>query len=336
MKIAIHHREGSFSDRWITYCQEKGIDYKLVNAYDSDVISQVSDCDVFMWHFHQNDYRDMKMAKALLISLKQRGMKVFPDVNTCWHFDNKVWEKYLLESVNAPLVPSYIFYTEAEALKWIESASFPKVFKLKGGAGASNVNLVRSANEARVLTHQAFKDGFKQYRWWEKMKEKWRKYKLGEATLHEVFRPLKYGLRRYPTEFDHYNGREIGYIYFQDFIPNNDSDLRVVVIGDKLMAEKRYVRDGDFRASGSGHFEYGPIPKEVIEVAFETAEKLQMQSVAFDFIFDGKNPLIVEMSYGFGTHGIERSGGYWTRDNIWHKSEKLDFCGWMIENLIIQ
>ena len=114
------------------------------------------------------------------------------------------------------------------------------------------------------------------------------------------------------TTFDHYHGREMGYAYFQDFIPNNTFDIRVVVIGDKLMAEKRYARKGDFRASGSGLFEYGSIPENVMKIAFETAEKLQLQSVAFDFIFDKDRPFIVEMSYGFGTHGIAHSGGYWT------------------------
>lgn len=276
----------------------------------------------------------MQMAKALLISLQQRGMKVFPDVNTCWHFDNKVWEKYLLESVDAPAVPSYVFYSEREAIEWLEKTTFPKVFKLKGGAGASNVMLVRTKQEGQKLIRQAFGRGFLQYRWQSKMKEAWRKYKLGNASLRDVMRPVKYGLRRYPTTFDHYHGHEIGYVYFQDFIPNNDSDLRVIVIGDKLMAEKRYVREGDFRASGSGHFEYGSIPEDVMEIAFTTAEKLRMQTVAFDFIFENSQPLIVEMSYGFGTHGIEHSGGYWTRDHQWHEAKQIDFCGWMVENLI--
>ena len=63
MRIAIHHREGSFSDRWIAYCQEKNIDYKLVNAYDTDIITQVADCDAFMWNFFHFDYRDMQIAK---------------------------------------------------------------------------------------------------------------------------------------------------------------------------------------------------------------------------------------------------------------------------------
>ena len=38
MKIAIHHRPGSFSDRWIEYCEQQGVDYKIVNAYEGGMI----------------------------------------------------------------------------------------------------------------------------------------------------------------------------------------------------------------------------------------------------------------------------------------------------------
>ena len=130
MKIAIHHRKGSFSDRWISYCEENNIDYKLVNAYDSDIVTQVADCNFFMWHFHQSDYRDTQFAKALILSLEAKGIRCFPNSHTCWYFDNKIWEKYLLEAIDAPIVPSYIFYTKEEALKWVTTTDFPKVFKL--------------------------------------------------------------------------------------------------------------------------------------------------------------------------------------------------------------
>ena len=144
MRIAIHHRKGSFSEHWIAYCKEKDIDYMIVNAYDTDIIRQVSDCDAFMWHFHQGDYRDMQFAKAIILSLEAKGIRCFPNSRTCWHFDNKVWEKYLLEAVDAPLVPSYVFYTKEEALAWASKTTFPKVFKLKGGASASNVKLAHT------------------------------------------------------------------------------------------------------------------------------------------------------------------------------------------------
>ncbi len=67
------------------------------------------------------------------------------------HFDNKLAQKYLLEAIDAPIVKSYAFFTEQEALEWIDRTTFPKVFKLKSGAGAYNVSLIKSRDEARNM-----------------------------------------------------------------------------------------------------------------------------------------------------------------------------------------
>ena len=160
MKIAIHHRPGSFSDQWIEYCKQNSVDYKIVNAYSTDIIRDVQDCDIFMWHFRHDDYRDNLFAKQLLYSLQSERINVYPDYHTVWHFDDKVGQKYLLEAIHAPLVPSHVFYEKAEALNWIEQTSFPKVFKLRGGAGASNVKLAHNKSEAEGFVSKAFGRGF--------------------------------------------------------------------------------------------------------------------------------------------------------------------------------
>lgn len=45
MRLAIHHREGSFSDQWIEYCEQNKVPYKIVNAYASDIMQTLSDCE---------------------------------------------------------------------------------------------------------------------------------------------------------------------------------------------------------------------------------------------------------------------------------------------------
>lgn len=332
MKIAIHHRPGSFSDRWIEYCKQNGIEYKIVNAYDSDIVQQVSDCDVFMWHHHHADYRDKLFAKQLLFSLEMAGIHCFPDFHTTWHFDDKVGQKYLFEAVNAPLVPSYVFYTKEDAYNWIKETSFPKVFKLRGGAGASNVRLVHTAKEARLFVKKAFGKGFPQFDRLGYLKDRLSKWREGKDSFVSVIKGI--GRVIVIPEYAKMLPREKGYVYFQDFIPNNSFDIRVIVIGNKLLAEKRYVRKGDFRASGSGVYDYGNIPTNVIQTAFNIAKLLKTQCVAFDFIIQDGLPKIIEMSYGFGTHGISQSGGYWTEDLVWHEETALEFCGWMVSQLI--
>ena len=339
MKVAICPRNNSFSERWISYCQQNNIEYKLVNPYANDVVNQVSGCTAFMWHFHQGDYRDMQFAKSLIRSLETKGVRCFPDSNTCWHFDDKVAQKYLMETVDVPLVPSYVFYTKTEALQWANTTTYPKVFKLKGGAGANNVMLARTKKNAVSLIKQSFGKGFRQYRWREHFMESWRLKKIGKNTFHDVLRTLYYAIKKYPTEFDHYHGREIGYVYFQDFIPNNFYDLRVCVVGDKAFALKRMTRKNDFRASGSGNIVYdkAQMDERCVKMAFDVNQKLRTQSVAYDFVFDdNNNPLIVEISYGYAMKAYDKCEGYWTSDMQWHEGCNFDFCGWMVENLIKQ
>ena len=338
MKIAIHNRAASFSEGWIQYCKLNNIEYKKVNAYDNDIVDQLNDCDAFMWHFHHGDYRDMKFARSLIKSLESKGIKTFPNTNTCWHFDDKIAQKYLLEAINAPLVQTYVFYTEKEALEWAKSTSYPKVFKLKGGAGASNVILVKNFKEATALIKKSFGKGFEQYRWKEVMKEEFRKYKKGKGSLKAVIRPIYlHFFKKFPTDFAHYHGNECGYAYFQEFIPNNNCDIRICIVGDKAFGLKRLTRENDFRASGSGNIIYRKeeIDERCVNIAFEINKKLNMQSIAYDFVFDSNNnPLIVEISYGFAGPAYKKCEGYWTDDMKWHPGDNFNFCGWMIDNLI--
>lgn len=335
MKIAIHHRSGSFSDRWIEYCKQKEIDFKIVNAYDSNIVEQVNDCDAFMWHHSHGDYRDMLFAKQLVFSLETAGVRCFPNYHTTWHFDDKVGQKYLLEAIGAPLVPSYIFYTKKEALDWISKTTFPKVFKLRGGAGAANVMLTHTAQEARKYTKKAFGRGYSPFDRMGYLKDRYRKWCEGKDSFVGVLKGI--GRVFLITDFAKMHSREKGYAYFQEFIPNNNFDIRVCVVGGRAFALKRLTRKGDFRASGSGNIVYdkSQIDERCVKIAFEVNKKLKTQSIAYDFVFDLDNqPLIVEISYGYTVKAYDSCEGYWTEDMQWHEGSGFNFCGWMVENLI--
>lgn len=334
MKLAIHHRKGSFSDRWIAYCERNHILFKLVNAYENDIIDQVEECDIFLWHFNHLNSKDNLLAKELLFSLEQSGKIVFPAFNEGWHFDDKLGQKYLLEAIKAPVVPSYVFYSKEEAFKWIEKTDFPKVFKLRGGAGSVNVKLAKSKKHAKVLINKAFHKGFKYYDALGSLKERIRKYRNKKTDSKDVFKGF---LRLFKEpDFSKFKGREIGYIYFQDFIPNNTYDIRVVVIGSKAFGLKRFVRDNDFRASGSGRMSFGKtdIDERCVDISFSTMKKLNAQCLAFDFVFDiNNNPLIVEISFGFAVEAYDACLGYWDEHLNWYEN-KFNPQEWIIEELL--
>lgn len=333
MKIAIHHHKGFFSERWIKYCQENGIEYKLVDCYSNNIIQELHDCNALMWHFNHKSPKDSKFARQLLFAVQSSGKKVFPNFHTSWHFDDKISQKYLLEAHNLPLANSFVFYTKSVAMEWIKKTDFPKVFKLRNGAGSDNVRLVRSKQDAIHLTNRAFRIGFKQYNPWYDLKERYRKYHMGKTTLWDVCK----GIMRLvnTTEYSRVTGKEIGYIYFQEFIPDNDSDIRVIVVGNKAFAIKRLVRKNDFRASGSGIILYEKkyFDSETIRLAFEATEKINAQCMAFDFVFLNKRPIIVEISYGFSMEGYDACEGYWDKDLNWYEG-KFNPYGWMVADLI--
>lgn len=333
MMIGIHQTKGSFSDRWIEYCKANNIPWKPVDCYRSDIIYQLADCDAMMWHFSHMNSKDIKFSRQLHYSIQASGKTVFPDFHTMWHFDDKVGQKYLLEAIGAPLVPSFVFYSKEAALDWAEKTIFPKVFKLRGGAGSANVRLVHTKKNAIKLINKAFSIGFGQNDACGGLKERWRKYKLGKTNIFDIVK----GIIRfiYPTDFARMAGREKGYVYFQDFIANNEFDIRVIVIDNKAFAIKRIVRQNDFRASGSGNilYEKDHFDKKTIGLSFDLAEKLKSQSAAFDFVYlDGK-PLVVEVSYGFAQEGYNACPGYWTKDLEWHEGH-FDPCSWMVDSVI--
>lgn len=331
--LAIHHAKGSFSERWIPYCQENSIPYKLVNCYANNIVDQLKDCDVLLWHHHHGNAKDIVFAKQLLFALEQAGMKVFPDFNTNWHFDDKLGQKYLLEKAGVAAPEAFVFYTKKDALEWIDKTGFPKVFKLRNGASSSNVKLAKDKAAAISLVNKAFGNGFSQYQALDNLKERFRKYRKGKTNAKDVLKGVVRLIK--PPASAKVAGKEIGYVYFQEFIPGNDHDIRVVVIGDKAYAIKRMVRKNDFRASGGGDILYAKelFDDALIKLSFDINEKIKSQSLAMDFVFDKGKPLLVEISFGFSMAGYDPCPGYWTKDMQWHEG-KFNPYGWMIEDMI--
>ena len=331
MKIAIHDGK-RFNIEWIEYCDMHSIAYKVVNCYSSSIIKDLYDCNALMWHFEQENPKDVLFAKQLLYAVQASGKKVFPDFNSVWHFDDKIGQKYLFKSINAPLVPSYVFYTKDEALKWFKDAKIPIVNKLRSGSASNHVKLISSRRKGVRIISKSFKQGFKEFDRLNYFKDKVRRFREGIDGFSDVLKGFVQifiapdTLKQLPTQK--------GYVYFQDFIPGNTYDIRLIVIGSKAYGMKRMVRENDFRASGSSIFIYDKIDSRIVKKAFEISEKLKLLSVAYDFILSlEQEPLIVELSCFFGTKGSSKCNGYWDRDLNWHEEEFNPF-GWMVDTVL--
>jgi glutathione synthase/RimK-type ligase-like ATP-grasp enzyme len=333
--IGIHERKGSFSDRWVEYCQQHKIQFKLLNCLRSEIIQQCAGLDALLWHWTLNDQRELLCARQIAAAFKESGPAMFPNFETCWHYDDKIAQKYLLEAIGAPLIPTWVFTDRGHAQEWIDSATWPKVFKLRCGAGSSNVKLVRSKSEAEGFCRTAFNRGFPS----EMVRmDAVKKYVSARTSPKDLARRFGRLVRKayLRTTRSYENPRQRGYLYFQEFMPENHFDTRVTVIGNRAFAFTRGNRPGDFRASGSGKINYDSanLDKRCIQIAFETAQRLRTQSLAFDFLFDPKKePVIGEISYCYLASAVHDCPGHWDNKlnwipgNVWPQDAILeDLC----------
>lgn len=314
MKIAIHKGK-SWNIRWSQYCKENSINFINVDCYDSDIIQVLKKNEIthLMWHFQHSIPKDILMARNVLYSAKFAGIKTFPSFNTCWHFDDKISQKYLLEAVGAKIVPTYVFYNKKDALIWLQNkAKFPIVAKLRRGAGSYNVKLIKNLYQAKKYTKRMFGSGMNpRPGYLADTKNKLRVAGSYKGIINKLkkapgfFKMVKRG-GVFP--------KEKGYVHFQDFIPNNEFDIRVAVVGNHIWSFKRKTRKGDFRASGSGsiYYDIDDIPLKIIKILFELSKLLNTQSIAYDLVKDKlENYYIVEISYGYDGEAIYNTYGYW-------------------------
>ena len=337
MKLAIHSFKSGWSTRWIEYCKINNIQFLLINCYDYNIIQQLKDEAIthLMWHFDHSKPSDILMARNILFSVEKMGIKPFPNFNTSWHFDDKITQKYLLEAIDAKIVPSYPFYDKKIAIEWLKvHAKYPLVVKLRRGAGSYNVKLLKNYKQAEKYTNKMFSTGldpspsyFADIKNKIKISKNFQGFMSKLKKLPGFFKMVRKG-KLFP--------KELGYVYFQEFIDNNKHDIRVSVIGGKAWAFKRRVRDNDFRASGSGMIDYSTsdIPLNLIETSFKYTQKIGAQSIAYDYVKNSKGEyLLVEISYGFSAEAIFECQGYWNKELIWN-SKKLCPAQEVLKNFI--
>jgi glutathione synthase/RimK-type ligase-like ATP-grasp enzyme len=288
--------------------------YKDLNLLDR---LESADAIILKWGHSHNEHQ---FARSILPILEnQMHNKIFPNLQTCWHYDDKVKQDLLLKQAGFPFVESWLFYDRDQAEQWAKSAVFPVVFKLAQGAGSFNVFLVKDKAQAFKLVRQMFGRGMKQ-----DTPPLTTLYTLVNKDLLKV---IKYCGRRYaniliPARAEPFWCVHKNYIYFQKFCPGNSFDTRVTTAGLRAHAFRRFTRKGDFRASGGNTWDINPekIDLNLVRIALDISRNFGFQSMAYDFVYDEQgNPRIVEMSYMYGGAGYpDFMNGYWDKDLNWH------------------
>lgn len=323
-KIAIHINPGSWSDRWVDCCKKDAIPFKEVDLLGDNVISETRDCDIILSNFRSRDFIAQRNFPNVLYALERQGKILFPNFQTFWGYNDKVAQKYLLEALSISHPKTHVFYSEASAMAWLSKAEYPIVFKLKDSAGGLGVKLIRSLEHAKDLCTKSFSTGFNPVSpYLTDFRTKFQNARLSGLLVQKLRNLLNALIRSRRARGEVVQRRD--YIYFQEFVPDCDYDVRVVVIGLRAWAFKRVNRKEDFRASGSGVKDMDPlgIDPEVIKAAFKITAAIGAQSLALDFLIPRRGPPVcIEISYCFGTQvgggsAITECPGCWNHRLEW-------------------
>jgi glutathione synthase/RimK-type ligase-like ATP-grasp enzyme len=299
-RLKTDHGIQSFSDRWIDHlARSPDHEARVVDIHRAGSTREVVDCDAFMWRWR--GAVQARSARRIIPALEfGLGIPTFPSTNVALLTRDKVYQQMLLEGVALPCPGTWSFFKAGDALDFARTASYPLVIKMSGSLGSRGVGLIRDFSEAEAYIDEVFRFGITD---------------VHQATGSSARRTLRHAWQaaRFVMGRQRTIKREGETVYFQEFVPGNDFDTRVTIIGRYATAFRRMNRENDFRASGSGRIDWDPsaIDAATIRFAFEVSRTLDLPFIAIDILFQDSSPLVCELNFAYLAWAVARCPRHW-------------------------
>ncbi len=262
--------------------------YVIESTIDRINLLELRTDDIVIYSSSDN-HEIYEYIKDLFYLIKERCLLV-PNYDFIMAYENKGFQEIYRKLHDfGNLAGDYRFDLEDRFRK------FPYVLKTITGAGSSGVYLVKSENDLRKIRRSISPIGL-----------------IRRFIL--FMRKLKLDNEQYIAYSYSYKGLYRHAV--QEFIPNLECDYKVLIFGERFFSLKRYVRKGDFRASGSGNFDFSaPTPDHVLDFAASIAAKLDAPQLSLDIADSGDACHLIEyQALNFGPTTLTLSKGYYRRE----------------------
>ncbi len=325
-KIYILVHEGFFTQHMFEYqnvdttifvstLQDNGFEAELLEYSILAKQDYIIDNKAIYWTgSHQNT--DVKQyINDILIARFIGRNNLVPRLETVVSHENKGMQGILASELGLDLI-TQDYHCNSTIPSSYDDKTF--VFKSLGGAGSIGVSLAKNKREylqqikMNLLLNTSFLN-------------------VKEMTKNVVRRILK------RTAQANYLRKQARFVT-QKFVNELTFDYKVLVMGEHVYFLKRYVRKDDFRASGSGAFEFEDnINPKLIEFAFACKDKLNVPYCSLDLIEYGQSEigLIEFQTVHFGPYTLLESNCFYDRKFVKVES-KSTFEDQLLKSLIDQ
>ncbi|WP_422739379.1 hypothetical protein ACN263_09180 [Micromonospora sp. WMMD729] len=288
-------------DRITTHFSEAGLRPEVVRFVDLDLTEDLSGVPVLYTSSEDEGLHYKSWIEDLVLALETRGAWVIPGYRYLRAHHNKV----MMEALRAQLFPraarrlgTRTFGTFEELAATVLDGSWPKVLKSAHGAGSQFVARAGDHHEllrtARTL-----------------------------SRTHDRREAAREHGRRLLRRDHHARSLHRQKFLVQAMIPGLAGDFKVLRLGERYYTLYRRNRAGDFRASGSGDFDFhdmaGVDRDALLDYAEQVSDALGTPLTSMDIAHDGTAFHLIEFQcLHFGTVTAENSTGYHVRrDGGW-------------------
>jgi glutathione synthase/RimK-type ligase-like ATP-grasp enzyme len=250
------------SPRWTKYrrfFENNSIPYEYYDLAASDWLTKAGRYDVIVGVEASVPFYLEQIRRKFFTLERHLGKKCFPTYSDMVIYEDKILETYISEIHHFPFLKTYIYNSKEEALADSECHRYPLVNKIVPCSGSVGVELVKTPHQYRRIVQQSFSPG-------------------GRKS-HVAYQSQK------------------NFVYFQEYVPNDGYDIRIITIADSIFGYYRKAPKGDFRASGMGLVEKRELPPEAIKIAREVNDVLKCSMLVVDLLrgSDGRY-YIIELS----------------------------------------
>lgn len=313
----IPYRSGMDKTLLGKYFKELGYDIEIVKFSEFNALKYTQDCFIIYTSSEDIDYIYKDYIEDVVLYAQESGLNVIPAYKFLRANNNKAFMELIKKSIFSKEfnnLETNVYGTFDEAT--LKKIKYPIVLKESSGAMSTGVFLAKNQSEFVVLA------------------KKISETKSFNNDIKDALRPLKH--KGYIKE-SLYRKKFVT----QEFIPNLQSDYKVLVFGEKYYVFERPVRKGDFRASGSGNknYIYGSqvnLPKGILDFVKKAFDQASIPQLSIDIAYDGSKLYIIEFqALYFGTVGHVKSDGFYSLidDNWKFCYKKLDFEQIYVESI---